>query len=409
MDPASGTERIVVLAETRQIDASSQDAVKQRINDLALNLIGSPVDDIVLAPPHTVPKTSSGKIRRVAARDYYERGPDAVRPQAVWLQFLRLAAAGVAPQLRRGWRVARGMLFALRAYLLFVVTAVPIFAIAATKRVDLTWKVAGTMCRFFLRASGLRFSCAGAKTFRPARWCSRPTTSYLDALVLVAMLGPRPFAFIAKREFLGNPMMKLLLTGFGCVFVERFDVQKSAEHADDRRSREARRVARHLPGGRCCAARAAPVPHRRVPGRRAGRHPGRSGRAARRALGAARRHLARAAIRSPSPSARPLRRRARLERRRAPARPSARRSAQALRRAIPKPTVRVVIAVDARYRVAADFDAVIVNAHRHAAVAPSCIPGVRRSSRRSAADVNRHAQVAASAYRVLGNAVRGRE
>ena len=57
-----------------------------------MNLIGAPVDDIVLAPPHTVPKTSSGKIRRVAARDYYERGPDAVRPQAVWLQFVRLAA-----------------------------------------------------------------------------------------------------------------------------------------------------------------------------------------------------------------------------------------------------------------------------------------------------------------------------
>jgi len=234
MDPASGTERIVVLAETRQIDASSQDAVKQRINDLALNLIGSPVDDIVLAPPHTVPKTSSGKIRRVAARDYYERGPDAVRPQAVWLQFLRLAAAGVAPQLRRGWRVARGMLFALRAYLLFVVTATPIFAVAATKRVDLTWKVAGTMCRFFLRASGIPLLVRGRENIPPGPVVLAPNhTSYLDALVLVAMLGPRPFAFIAKREFLGNPMMKLLLTGFGCVFVERFDVQKSAEHAGE--------------------------------------------------------------------------------------------------------------------------------------------------------------------------------
>jgi 1-acyl-sn-glycerol-3-phosphate acyltransferase len=234
MNPASGTERIVVLAETRQIDASSQDAVKQRINDLALNLIGSPVDDIVLAPPHTVPKTSSGKIRRVAARDYYERGPDAVRPQAVWLQFLRLAAAGVAPQLRRGWRVARGMLFALRAYLLFVVTAMPIFAVAATKRVDLTWKVAGTMCRFFLRASGMPLLVRGREKIPPGPVVLAANhTSYLDALVLVAMLGPRPFAFIAKREFLGNPMMKLLLTGFGCVFVERFDVQKSAEHADE--------------------------------------------------------------------------------------------------------------------------------------------------------------------------------
>jgi 1-acyl-sn-glycerol-3-phosphate acyltransferase len=58
-------------------------------------------------------------------------------------------------------------------------------------------------------------------------------TSYFDALVLVSILGPRKFAFIAKREFLGNPVMRLLLTGFGCVFVERFDVQKSAEHADE--------------------------------------------------------------------------------------------------------------------------------------------------------------------------------
>jgi len=57
-------------------------------------------------------------------------------------------------------------------------------------------------------------------------------TSYFDALVLVSILAPRHFAFIAKREFLGNPIMRLLLTGFGCVFVERFDVQAAAGHAD---------------------------------------------------------------------------------------------------------------------------------------------------------------------------------
>ena len=109
MDRASGTERVVVLAETRSEDAAQQQALKRRINDLALSLLGGPVDDIVLAPPHTVPKTSSGKIRRVAAREYYERGPSAVRLQAVWLQLARLALAGVVPQLRRGWRVVRGL------------------------------------------------------------------------------------------------------------------------------------------------------------------------------------------------------------------------------------------------------------------------------------------------------------
>src|SRR5207247_9999429 len=113
-DPASGTERVVVLAELRgALDASTQDALKKKINAAAIGLIGAPADDIVLAPPHTVPKTSSGKIRRVAARDYYERGPSAVQGHAVWLQFARLVFAGAAPQARRAWRVARGMLFAL--------------------------------------------------------------------------------------------------------------------------------------------------------------------------------------------------------------------------------------------------------------------------------------------------------
>jgi len=231
---ASGTERIVVLAETRQKDVAVHEAVKKRINELALELIGAPVDDIVLAPPHTVPKTSSGKIRRVAAREYYERGPDAVRPQAVWLQFMRLAAAGVAPQLRRGWRVVRGILFAARAYLAFLVAAIPIFAAAATRNVRLTWKVGGTMTRLFFPLSGIPLLARGLQNIPPGPVVLAPNhTSYLDALVLVALLGPRPYAFIAKREFLDNPVMRLLLTGFGCVFVERFEVQKSAEHADE--------------------------------------------------------------------------------------------------------------------------------------------------------------------------------
>jgi 1-acyl-sn-glycerol-3-phosphate acyltransferase len=234
LDPASGTERIVVLAETRQPGGAGEADIKRRINDLSMNLIGAPVDDIVLAPPHTVPKTSSGKIRRVAARDYYERGPESVKPQAVWLQFIRLAAAGVAPQIRRGWRVARGILFALRAYAVFLITTPWIFGAAATRNVGLTWKVGGVMTRLFLRLAGLRVLVRGLENIPPGPVVLTANhTSYFDALVLVSILGPRNFSFIAKREFLANPLMRLLLTGFGCVFVERFDVQAAAGHADE--------------------------------------------------------------------------------------------------------------------------------------------------------------------------------
>src|SRR5690606_29444973 len=123
-------ERVVVLAEMRGVGFAEKEALKKRINELAISFTGSPADDIVLAPPHTVPKTSSGKIRRVAAREYYERGPESVKPQAVWLQFVRLAAAGVAPQLRRGWRVARGLAFAARAWLIMALF-LPVLTVVA--------------------------------------------------------------------------------------------------------------------------------------------------------------------------------------------------------------------------------------------------------------------------------------
>ena len=71
MDHASGTERVVVLAETRQPDTALDEELKHRIYELAVGLIGAPVDDIVLAPPHTVPKTSSGKIQRHACRNEF--------------------------------------------------------------------------------------------------------------------------------------------------------------------------------------------------------------------------------------------------------------------------------------------------------------------------------------------------
>jgi len=58
-------------------------------------------------------------------------------------------------------------------------------------------------------------------------------TSYLDALVLLSILEYRGYAFVAKREFQDNFLMRALLSGFGTQFIERFDVAKSTEHAGE--------------------------------------------------------------------------------------------------------------------------------------------------------------------------------
>ena len=95
-DPASGTERVVVLAETEESDPAVQAALKVRAQQAATHIVGGPPDEVVLVQPGTVPKTASGKIRRAAARDLY-LGKDLGVPQrAVWWQLARLASPGLA-------------------------------------------------------------------------------------------------------------------------------------------------------------------------------------------------------------------------------------------------------------------------------------------------------------------------
>ncbi len=242
VDHASGTERVVVLAETRESNHSHDEDLKKKINALALSLIGAPVDDIVLAPPHTVPKTSSGKIRRVAAREYYERGPSSVKPQAVWWQFVRLAGAGVAPQLRRTWRVARGMLFAARAWLAIALLLPLAFAATALVPGRRAWNFTGACARLFFRVSNIPLIVHGLENLPASGAASKPAfqpvvlasnhTSYLDGAALLAALEWRGYGFVAKRELAASAVTRTFVAGLGSEFVERFDVQKSAEHAD---------------------------------------------------------------------------------------------------------------------------------------------------------------------------------
>ncbi|HWI36796.1 MAG TPA: AMP-binding protein [Burkholderiales bacterium] len=234
-DAAGGTEKVVVLAETRERDAARHAELKTKINELAMGLIGAPVDDIVLAPPHTVPKTSSGKIRRVAAREYYERGPSAVKPQAVWMQFARLVLAGVLPQTRRVLRVARGMLFVLWAWLVCAVTFIVIFCAAATVPGRRTWNVAHTSSRLLFKLLRIPVVVRGAENI-PAHGpyvVAVNHTSYMDAAVLLSVLPWHQSVFVAKRELGENVLARLFFGGIGTKFIERFDVQKSTEHAEE--------------------------------------------------------------------------------------------------------------------------------------------------------------------------------
>jgi 1-acyl-sn-glycerol-3-phosphate acyltransferase len=105
-------------------------------------------------------------------------------------------------------------------------------ALVAPGRV--TWNVAQRCLRFFFRVCRIPVAVQGLENLPPSGpyVVASNHTSYLDGAVLVAVLPWRRYAFVAKRELADNFFSRVLVRGLGAVFVERFDVQRSAEHAD---------------------------------------------------------------------------------------------------------------------------------------------------------------------------------
>ena len=232
-DARSGTEKIVVLAESRETDTEKLELLRKRINELAVSVIGMAPDDIMLAPPNTVLKTSSGKIRRAASKEVYERG-GSTGARAVWLQVVRLTWSATLPQLRRTLRSAADFIYG--AYVLFLLGALGALVWAGCAlmpgNAGRCWKFSRALARAFLQLTGMPPAVRGLENIPDGGACLLAVNhaSYLDGILVVAAL-KEPIAFIAKRELLEHWVPRIFLTRIGAEFVERHDAQRSVEDA----------------------------------------------------------------------------------------------------------------------------------------------------------------------------------
>lgn len=232
-DPGSGTERLVVLAETRAMDHGPLDELRSRIIAVTVDLLGEPPDDVVLAPPHAVLKTSSGKIRRAASREAYLHGGIGTGERAVWRQLARFALAGVIPLLRRFGRASAGILYAAYVWALFFFMAPLTWALAVLMPCpDWCWGVSRIGARLLAALSATPLTLQGEENLPPGPCVLTVNhSSYLDGMVLVGALSGH-YSFVAKRELLESMIPRLYLQRLGADFVERFDLMRGVEDAD---------------------------------------------------------------------------------------------------------------------------------------------------------------------------------
>ena len=194
-DPGAGTERLVVVAETRETDPDRRREIMDAITRAATTLAGAGPDEIVLAPPHSVLKTSSGKIRRTAVRELFESGALGRGVGSVRLQVARLvvsAAGGVV----RSWarRVAR-VAYAVHAGIVvgttLALTWLAVVIVPGSARAR--WLRGRGLARIACRALGIRIRVSGESNLAGAApyVLVANHASYLDGPVLFASM-PAP-------------------------------------------------------------------------------------------------------------------------------------------------------------------------------------------------------------------------
>jgi acyl carrier protein len=230
VDSRTATEQLIVLAETRSKDAGERENLRTTINTLATDLVGAPPDEVILAPPGTVLKTSSGKIRRAASRELFEKGEIGKRQRSVPWQVTRLALAGVLPQIRRALNSLSGTAYAVYCWLVFAVLA-PVVWLSVTLLPDhsLRWSIMRSCTRLLAKATATPVKVNGLENlpaYGSAYVLVANHASYLDSYALVASL-PGMFRFVGKAELAKAFFIRKPLENIHTEFVERFDISKS--------------------------------------------------------------------------------------------------------------------------------------------------------------------------------------
>lgn len=221
-DEARGTERLVVVAETKESDPAALDRLRRAIAQNVLDEVGMAVDEVVVCAPGSVSKTSSGKIRRSATRQRYRDGTLAPPRRPVAWQLVRFAGQGVAPAVAKVLHDVADSVFAVWAWACFAVVGsvalvVTVVVPGQRRRRAAVYTLAGVLARM----AGISLTVRGIDRLPPESFVAVANhASYLDSFALAAVL-PDRVAFVAGEVFATQRLVGMVLRRIGAQFVTR--------------------------------------------------------------------------------------------------------------------------------------------------------------------------------------------
>ena len=229
VDERMGTERLVVVAETRETEGKARDLIMANLTEQVSAALGIPPDVVALVPAHTVPKTSSGKLRRDACRRMYLAGRLTRRRLPAWVQMARLRAVAFGSWVMKGLRLLGSVTYTAYVISILLMTVPPGWLlILLTRNPRAAARLSRGWARLFLRLVGCPVQVEGAENLDGAGPFVLVSnhSSYIDIPVLMAAL-PREFLFVAKQEVFSWPIVGTIVKKAGHLPVDRLEPSES--------------------------------------------------------------------------------------------------------------------------------------------------------------------------------------
>jgi fatty-acyl-CoA synthase len=238
-DPQSGTEKLVIVAESREQASGRRAEIAAAITDQVSRGLGIPPDRVELIAPGAIPKTSSGKLRRDETKQLYIAGNLAASRPPAWVQFAKLGFGAYAKSAARAtWHgIVRGLetLYGIYFVIVFFLWIVPTWLIVRTikdHRAAGRFTSAALKLLFFLIAVRVKvvgkeyMNTPGAKVYVANH------ASYFDVLPLMMALGVS-YRFVAKGEVNSMPFIGTFLNQMGHLSFDRHDASSRLRQVDE--------------------------------------------------------------------------------------------------------------------------------------------------------------------------------
>lgn len=224
------TEKVVVVAEVDQRAIKSENKLVTLVHGKVKEAIGMPADDVVFVPPQTIPKTSSGKLQRSAAKVLYINHQLKAQTLPTTLQLIKLVSQGAFRTVKRWLGLSLRFLYGIYVGLAIVLTMAPmwlsLFILPYKARIHLA-KWAPRALIFLigcpLKVNGLRNIRHGKRLLYLSNH-----TSFFDTIVLQAVL-PAGTLFLAKAELLNATFIRSFIKRLGHLTITRQDIKSGEE------------------------------------------------------------------------------------------------------------------------------------------------------------------------------------